>query len=114
MMSFFNACRMIGLDRFGSRFNPGDRIGRMGFMSPGLWLAGLLIAILVIVGIVFLIRAIVRSGSASAPRNYGTQPPAAPLSSSASQALQILDERLARGEIDTDEYRRRKDELLRP
>jgi uncharacterized membrane protein len=119
MMSFINACRLFGFDRFGGRFGQGDGFSRLGPMHPGFMLIGLLIAILVIVGAVFLIRALVRSSRKGPSANQlagqsGAVPPMVPVAPKPDKALQILDERLASGEIDTDEYRRRKDELLRP
>lgn len=115
MMSFFNACRMFGLDRFGGRAGLYNRFGQNG-MHPGFMVFGLLIAILVVVGIVLLIRALMHTskkkhGIADHVSTTETRPF---VSTATSQAVQILDERLARGEINTDEYRRRKDELLRP
>ena len=123
MMNFFEFCRTGGLDRFGGRAGMMDRFGRVGYMGFGGWLVGLLIAALVVVGIVFLIRAIVRSSSKSsgAPSgpmiqdssSFAGQNPH-PYAALNNPALKILDERFARGEIDAEEYRRRKDELLRP
>ena len=114
MMSFINACRMFGQDRFGGRLDQFNRDG-FGRMNPGFMWIGLLIAVLIIVGIVLLIRAIVRSSNKSKGNVVSAYPEAKQyFNASVSQAVQILDERLARGEIDTDEYRRRKDELLKP
>ena len=107
MMNNFSGRGMMDFDRFGSRFD------QMHSFNPGMWLFGLLIAALVITAIVFLIIALVRysrKNTGSAQMN----PPVTPAAPFVGQALQILDERLARGEIDTDEYRKRKDELLRP
>lgn len=116
MTSLITACRMFGLDNFGGRFDQFDRFGRMGSFHPGLMLVGLLIVVAIIVGIFFLVQALVRSsrkntGTSTASMTPVVKPTAGLMNA---QALQILDERLARGEIDTDEYRRRKDELLRP
>jgi len=123
MMNFFEFCRTGGLDRFSGRSGMMDRFGRMGYMGFGGWLIGLLIAALVVVGIVFLIRAIVRSSAKSSgvpsshviqdPSNFANQVPPS-FAALNNPALKILDERFARGEIDSEEYRRRKDELLRP
>jgi len=123
MMNFFEFCRVGGLDRFSGRAGMMDRFGRVGFMGFGGWLVGLLVAALVVVGIVFLIRAIVRSSAKSSgvpsghviqdPSNFANQAPPS-YSALNNPALKILDERFARGEIDSEEYRRRKDELLRP
>lgn len=107
MMNNFIGRGMMDFDRFGGRFD------QMRFGHPAMWLFGLFIAALVITAIVFLIIALVRYSK----RNNSSgdvKPPVAQVSPYAGQALQILDERLARGEIDTEEYRRRKDELLRP
>lgn len=107
MMNYFSGRGMMDFDRFGSRFD------QMRFGHPGMWVVCFLITALVITAIVFLIIALVRNSR----KNSGAaqvNPPAAQASPYVGQALQILDERLARGEIDTDEYRKRKDELLRP
>jgi uncharacterized membrane protein len=119
MMSFINACRVFGFGRFGGRFDQGDGFSRLGPMHPGFMLIGLLIAILVIVGAVFLARALIRSSRKGHSSDHlagqsDAVSPVVPVSPNPGKALQILDERLASGEIDTDEYRRRKDELLRP
>lgn len=116
MTSLITACRMFGLDRFSGRTNQFDRFGRMGSFHPGFMVVGLLIAIAVVVGIFFLVRALVRSSrnhnnTMSVPMTPEVKPTVGAINA---QALQILDERLARGEIDTEEYRRRKDELSRP
>jgi putative membrane protein len=46
-------------------------------------------------------------------RNVVQRPPDAPRAGRADDPLRILDERLARGDIDVDEYRQRRD-LLAP
>lgn len=107
MMNLFSGRGMMDFDRFGGRFD------QMRFGHPGLWVVCFLITALVITAIVFLIIALVRHSKKSNASN-DLKPPVAQVSPYAGQALQILDERLARGEIDTEEYRRRKDELLRP
>ena len=75
-----------------------------GYMAFG-WLFMLLFLVFVVAGIVWLVLAIARSQSAG-----GTKP------DSGSRALHILEERLARGEIDTEEFRSRRaaiDERMR-
>jgi hypothetical protein len=52
-----------------------------------------------------------RAGAAPTTRELSS--PVDQVSNDRSQALKILDERLARGEIGIEEYRSRKDELLR-
>jgi len=95
-----------------NRFNwPRDQFDRYFMMRPGLMLAGLIVLVLVIVGIFFLVRALVRSGRSN---NAPPSPPAPPTFGADNKALQILDERLARGEISPEEYRQRKEELMRP
>jgi putative membrane protein len=117
MMNLFNACRTGGLDRFYDRFGPMGRFGRIGYMHPAMWLIGLLITAIVIVGIVLLVRALHRSsrrnGTGAAPAAHDAKSPADQGSNDPGQAVKILDERLARGEIEIEEYRSRKDELLR-
>ncbi len=67
----------------------------------------LVAAALVVVGIVLLVRGIsgrdhVRSSASSAP----------PFGSGSSRALQVLEERYARGEIQREEFLQRKQDLL--
>jgi uncharacterized membrane protein len=117
VINFLNACRTGGLDRFHDRFGPMDRFGRIGYMHPAMWLIGLLITAIVIVGIVLLIRALHRSSrnkrAGAAPTTRDINSPVDQVSNDRSQAIKILDERFARGEIEIEEYRSRKDELLR-
>ncbi|HAL74820.1 MAG TPA: hypothetical protein DCM45_07015 [Clostridiales bacterium] len=80
-------------------------------MRPGMMIVGLIVLVLVIVGIVFLVRALVHAGRNG--KNLVSTPPAPPSVMADNKALQILDERLARGEISPEEYRQRKDELLK-
>jgi len=104
-LSAINAiCRFNRFDWPRDRF---DQFDRFFMMRPGMMIIGLIILVLVIVGIVFLIRALVRAG-----RN-GKTPVVPPTINPDSKALQILDERLARGEISPEEYRQRKEELLK-
>ena len=80
----------------------------------------MLLGILLVVAIVtILIVLLVRAGRqpANTQRNMNSQsmnqlpPQAGPLAET-KQALAILNERYARGEIDDDEYKRRKSQLL--
>ena len=84
----------------------------MGFAGWwGLGLGMLLFWGLVIAGLVLLVRWAVGSRGDQRP----LEPPAAPgppVVPPAAEAHRILDERFARGEIDDEEYRRRRD-LLR-
>lgn len=81
-------------------------------MSPGGWILLVLFWIalitVIVVGIVALIRMWSRPAHAPGP------PPHTPGPHPVTPALQILDERFARGEIDVDEYRLRGTELRRP
>ncbi len=70
--------------------------GNQGFMGGGfMWIFW----IAVIVGIIFLVKWIVEQGRQSAP-------------STDSNPLDILKRRYARGEIDKEEYERKKKDLL--
>ncbi len=61
-----------------------------------------LIQLAIIIGIIFLIRAVVKKNNENADGYGGSR-----------SALRILDERFARGEIDEAEYIRKKDMLKR-
>lgn len=62
-----------------------------------------IIQIAVIIGVIFLLRSIVRKNNQVADGSVG----------GSRNALRILDERFARGEIDEAEYIRKKDMLKR-
>jgi len=71
--------------------------GMMGGYSGFGWLFMLLFSVFVVAGTVWLVLAIARSqGTAGRTADSG------------SHALRILEERLARGEIDTEEFRTRR------
>ncbi|RXZ48339.1 SHOCT domain-containing protein [Agromyces binzhouensis] len=78
-----------------------------GFGGWWMWLPGLLFGALVIGGIVVLVVLLVRSASGSGgsgQAGHSGGPPAAG-GSQPDRARQILEERLARGEITPDEFR---------
>ena len=79
---------------FGGRFD-GGHVGH-----PILWLlvAGIVIA-LIVAAVVALVR------------HYSAQPAQSATPTAATSAEQLLAQRFARGEIDEDEYRRRRDAL---
>lgn len=68
------------------------------------WILWILVPLLLVAVIVLLVVALPRRGGPDGTGNM--QPPR-------SAARDILDERYARGEIDHDEYNRRRDELGR-
>jgi putative membrane protein len=82
--------------------------------GPGNWLlmgfGMLLFWTLVVVAIVWLVRSTAHRQTA-APHGVPMDKPAGPVRPS---ALDILDERYARGEIDHEEYRTRRDALGAP
>jgi uncharacterized membrane protein len=118
MMDIFRGGRIGGFDPNSGQISGFGRICRMGFASPWMWLLCIAVMALVVVGIVFLVRAIIKSsrkakmtGTAQAPGEGNQTIPT--VSNYASQALQILNERFARGEIDLEEYGSRKEALLK-
>jgi putative membrane protein len=87
--------------------NSTEEAGMYGWMMGGAgawWIVWLLVPLLIIAVVVVLVVALTRRGPSG---GSGTVPP---LNSS---ARAILDERYARGEIDHEEYVRRRDELGR-
>jgi putative membrane protein len=74
-----------------------------GGVHPLMWVLMILCAVVFIGAIAWIVVALTRQRSAS------TQPPAS--MSGSSSARRILDDRLAKGEIDIDEYTRRRDLL---
>lgn len=87
-----------------------DGTGGMGMGTWGLMMGifTTLFLALIAAGIVLVVRAASSGQGGSAPPVYS--PPPGPYSSG-SKAQEILDERFARGEIDEEEYRRRRDIL---
>jgi putative membrane protein len=69
--------------------------GNQGFMGGFMWIFW----IAIIVGIIFLVKWIVQQGKLSESNAYGN-------------SLDILKSRYARGEIDKEEYDRKKKDLL--
>lgn len=75
-----------------------------GWMMGGWWFGWMVLwSLLVLAGLVFLIYGVVRLAQSRAPAAASTD--------QGSSARRILDERFARGEIDEEEYRRRRDQL---
>lgn len=101
--------------RYGDYYGHGMSWG----LSPGAWVLLILfwaaIVSLIAVGLVFAIRALGRPAAAHGPSAHGPAASGPPAHVHADPpppyAQQILDERLARGEIEIDEYRLRRDEL---
>jgi putative membrane protein len=85
--------------------------GSFGPSGPFAALLGLLLFVLVIALLALLVTLVIRR-SRFAHRFAGTAPvPLRTWHSSTSDALRILDERFARGEIDAEDYRTRRDLL---
>ena len=86
--------------------------GGHGMDSAGvLWMVvGLAVLVLIVVGVVLLVRGLSeRQGTGQA----GGLPDAGPSAGSgASSALQVLEDRYARGEIDRKEFLQRKQDLI--
>jgi uncharacterized membrane protein len=87
--------------------------GRVGGGHPGVRLLGFLFVLAVVALVVVGVVAAVRSLSHRPLHDGAVGPPSLRGSSPTAAAEQILAERLARGEIDADEYRTRLDALRR-
>jgi putative membrane protein len=72
-----------------------DGPGYGAWWGVGMMFISLIVLALIVVGIVFVVRS----------PSQGAQPPQTPV---ASRALDLLDERFARGEIDQSEYEERR------
>lgn len=79
----------------------GNGFGMTGYGMGFGGLAGLLLLVLLVVGGVYLFRALDRKDATSTPAEAKRD----------DGALQVLRERYARGEIDHDEFQRRKEGL---
>jgi putative membrane protein len=89
-------------------------MGNGGFDMGGGWIFGWIIMIvvlaLIVVGVIFLVRGLSgRNDHSQVGQPQGPPPPAGPALKS---ALQVLEERYARGEIDREEFVQRKQDLL--
>lgn len=84
----------------------GDGFGMGGWIFA--WIMMLVVVALVIVGIVLLVRGL----SGRHDRDQAGYQPPPPGSGPANTAIQILEERYARGEIDQEEFLRRRADLL--
>ncbi len=75
----------------------------------------LAVVALVVVGVVYLIRGVSRpsgAGHEATVPQYGQSPPPGPSPGGTSRALEIPEERYARGEIDRDEFLRRRQDIV--
>ena len=88
----------------------GNRFNGTGF-RPGAMLFFFLCLIIVVAAAFFLAQLVMRSRRGMRPFPPAHEPPWQHQSSS---PMQILDERFARGEIDEDEYRKRRTTLSEP
>jgi putative membrane protein len=75
------------------------------------WIIMIVVLALIVVGVIFLVRGLSGRNDHSQVGQppQGTPPPAGPAPKS---ALQVLEERYARGEIDREEFVQRKQDLL--
>jgi putative membrane protein len=87
----------------------GHRLGGMVWMWP-MMIVGVVVAAGIVVLLVLVIIRLGRSDSVRQPGVANNQSPRG-ASNGGSSARSILDERYARGEIDDDEYRRRRETL---
>lgn len=86
-------------------FDGFDRFGHMSWIGGGIMmLVGLAILVLLVIGVIALFRG-------SHMRHNGHSDVNAGQSSGSIQAMNILDERYARGEINDEEYQRKKAEI---
>jgi putative membrane protein len=94
-------------------FQRGIKVMRVGFgLGPSNTLETLLLWI-VLAAVVFLILSMLMRGRGSLARGANASSAYAANAHRGSGAREILDERFARGEIDADDYTRRKDLLSR-
>ena len=77
-----------------------------GFGMGGMW-AFWLFGLLLLIGVVLLVVLAVRAAGGGITRNTDVQSPTSDRRQSHSRAREILDERYARGELTTEEYRER-------
>ena len=110
-MPFFD--RYNAYDRFGCR----DLWSRMPGNGIFMIIGGLLVLAVIVTLIVLLVRLARRPVHTGLPMAGNNQYPTQPLTPAGEtpevkQALTILNDRYARGEMDDDEYQRRKQNLL--
>jgi putative membrane protein len=73
------------------------------------WIMMIVVVALIVVGVIFLVRGLSGRNDHSQVGQSQGPPPAGPAPQS---ALQVLEERYARGEIDREEFFQRKQDLL--
>ena len=82
-----------------------------GYGSGWMWLFGIMVFLGLLLVIGAVVWAIASSNRNSGQPPYGADRAGQPHGAGPSKARQILDERYARGEIDAQEYRDRRDAL---
>lgn len=75
-----------------------------------IWLLVVLFVAAIVVGVVFVVRG-TRGGGGSAGESHTMPPASGPTAPSTGSALQLLEERYAKGDIDREEFLRRKQDL---
>jgi len=89
----------------------GQRVGRFGGHHRAGWIAVLFLVLVVALVVTAIVALIVWMSRTRQPAGAGPSGPPVPPVGPAVDARRILDERLARGEIDPAEYRTRREAL---
>lgn len=85
-----------------------DGMGHRGSWGDGGWVVMVIMMIVLVLAVAWVVTTMVRHGGTHGNGTSPPMPPTPPTGLGESSARSILDERYARGEIDDDEYQRRR------